>query len=98
MSAKALDLSQEIHQDTVEILAKTNLDEVRVNYQVNIYTPEETEIILLDDGIQVKRQKEKRQPKRAVEEEFQQGKSRFKSTTPAITIDKRATTKKHRRI
>lgn len=87
VSTKALKLSQEIHQDVVEILAKTNQDEVRVNSQVNIYSPEETEILLFDDGIQVKRQKEQRQPKLTVEKGFQQGKSRFKSTTTAITTD-----------
>jgi hypothetical protein len=85
VSNKALKLSQEIHQDAVEILAKTNQDEVRVNSQVNIYNPEETEILLFDDGIQVKRQKGQRQPKFTVEQEFQQEKSSFKSTTTAIT-------------
>lgn len=85
VSAKALELSQQIHQDAGEILAKTNQDEVRVNSQVNIYNPEETEILLFDDGIQVKRQKEQREPKCKVEKGFQQGKSIFKSTTTAIT-------------
>lgn len=47
---------------------------MRVNPKVDLYDSEEKEILLFDDGIQVKSQKAKRQPKvRAVEVKREQG-------------------------
>jgi hypothetical protein len=81
---KALKLSQEIYKRTRATLAKIGADVVRVNPEVDIYNPKQKEILLFDDGIQVKGQKAQRQ------KESQQGKkshNRPKLTTSTINTD-----------
>ena len=56
VSEKALELSQEMYKDATEILGKTDI-EVEVNPKVDIYSSASTKILLFDDGIQVKGQK-----------------------------------------
>jgi len=84
VSDKALKISQEIYKDVEETLDNTGLALVQINPKVDIYNSESEEILLFDDGIQVKGQKAQRQ------KELEQGKkshNRFKLTTPAITTD-----------
>ncbi len=52
VSAKALKLSQGIYISTTTTLGKIDDFVVRANPKVDIYDPEEKEIILFDDGIQ----------------------------------------------
>lgn len=63
VSDKALQLSQKLHKSATEILDKADINLVEVNPKVDIYNPESPEILLFDDGIQVKGQKGTRQPK-----------------------------------
>ena len=63
VSDTALKISQEIHKNTSTTLEKVNERVVKVSSQVDIYNPEAKEILLFDDGIQVKGQKAHRQPK-----------------------------------
>ena len=55
-----------------------------MNAKVDIYNPEEKEILLFDDGIQVKSQKASRQPKSKQENKSQK---LLEQKTPAITTD-----------
>ena len=84
MNAKALKLSQKVYQSTTATLAKIDSDVVKVNPQVDIYNPEETEILLFDDGILVKGQKPQRQ-----KESKQGDKSQtpLRTTTSVISTD-----------
>ncbi|WP_028954129.1 hypothetical protein [Synechocystis sp. PCC 7509] len=61
VSAKALEISQEIYKSNRATLAKNGDDILQVNPIVDIYNPKEKEILLFDDGIQVKGQKAERQ-------------------------------------
>ena len=61
VSAKALEISQEISKNTRATLAENDDDVFPVNPIVDIYNPQEKEILLFDDGIQVKGQKAERQ-------------------------------------
>jgi hypothetical protein len=61
VSAKALEISQEIYKSNRATLAKNGDDVLQVNSIVDIYNPKEKEILLFDDGIQVKGQKAERQ-------------------------------------
>ena len=63
VSEKALHLSQEMHEDAVRILDKTDIELIKVNSKVDIYNRESSEILLFDDGIQVKGQKSYRESK-----------------------------------
>jgi len=84
VSAKALEISQKIYKNTRVNLAKNDDDTLQVNPIVDIYDPQEKEILLFDDGIQVKGQKAERQ------QEFkQENKSRkpFSDKASAITTD-----------
>lgn len=62
VSDKALHLSQEMHKNATRILDKTDIKQIKVNSKVDIYNPESAEILLFDDGIQVKGQKSHREP------------------------------------
>jgi hypothetical protein len=86
VSTKALKLSQEIHKNTITTLAKSDQHVVRVNPKVDIYNPEEKEILLFDDGIQVKRQKEQREAKAKLNKEVQ-NRGTLASKTPAVMTD-----------
>lgn len=55
---KALEVSEEIAEETKKAKAEC-LKIPEVNSEVNIYDNDEKEILLFDDGIQVKGQKEK---------------------------------------
>jgi hypothetical protein len=84
VSSKVIKLSQEIHNSVTATLAKTKCSPVIVNPKVDVYNPETKEILLFDDGIQVKAQKAERQPKL---EQSKKNRNSFKPTTPAIIID-----------
>lgn len=64
VSAKALEISPEIYKSTRATLAENNDDVLPVNPIVDIYNPQEKEILVFDDGIQghcVKKPNAKRQ-------------------------------------
>ncbi|MBV8886047.1 MAG: hypothetical protein JO235_18915 [Chroococcidiopsidaceae cyanobacterium CP_BM_RX_35] len=63
VSDKALQLSQEMHKDAAKILDRTDIELIKVNPRVDVYNAESSEILLFDDGIQVKGQKSHREPK-----------------------------------
>lgn len=86
VSDKALKISQEIYKSVEETLDKTGLTLVKVNPEVDIYNSEEKEILLFDDGIQVKGQKDKRQPKAKLEQQLKEQNS-LKSKTSAVITD-----------
>jgi hypothetical protein len=52
-------------------LAENDQNVVQANANVDIYNPEEKEILLFDDGIQVKGQKAERYPKLKQENQSQ---------------------------
>jgi peptide subunit release factor RF-3 len=58
----------------------------KVNPEVDIYNSEEKEILLFNDGIQVKGQKDKRQPKAKLEQQLKEQNS-LKSKTSAVITD-----------
>lgn len=70
VSDKALQLSQEMHKEAIEILDKTDIELIGVNPKVDIYDSGAAEILLFDDGIQVKGQKSSRHSKAKPEKEF----------------------------
>lgn len=84
VSAKALKVSQEIYKSMGAILARNDPNVIEVNPNVNIYNPEEKEILFFDDGIQVKSQKAERQPKPRQDKESQK---LLALKTPAIVTD-----------
>ncbi len=84
VSAKAIEVSQEIYKNTKANLAKNDDDTLQVNLIVDIYNPQEKEILLFDDGIQVKGQKAERQPELKQENKSQKLPS---EKTSAITTD-----------
>ena len=84
VSTKALEISQEIYKNTRTTLAENDDDPLQVNLIVDIYNPQEKEILLLDDGIQVKGQKAERQPKLKQENKSQEP---TREKTSAITTD-----------
>ena len=51
VSDKALQLSQEMHEDATRILDKADIELIKVNPGVDIYKSESSEILLFDDGI-----------------------------------------------
>ena len=69
VSDKALEISQEMHKEAREILDETDIELVEVNPKIDIYSSESREVLLVDDGIQVKGQKSRRQPKAKLGEE-----------------------------
>jgi len=84
VSAKALKISQEIYKNTRATLAENDDDALQVNPILDIYNSQEKEILLFDDGIQVKGQKAERQ-KEAKEKTKSQ--KQIGDRTPAITTD-----------
>lgn len=86
VSTKAQQFSQEIYENTIIALDKSNQDLVRVNSEVNIYEPKSKEILLFDDGIQVKGQKEQRQAKNKVGAKAERL-SALVTKTPAVITD-----------
>jgi hypothetical protein len=60
IQAKAQTYSQQIRQQAKTTLETTNSSKIEVNPTVKIYSVEEPEILLFDDGIQVKGQKTER--------------------------------------
>ena len=83
---KALEISQEMHRSTTATLDKTDLNVIEVNAEVDIYDPKSKEVLLFDDGIQVKGQKGSRQPKAKSGVELE-SKSARKSKTSAVITD-----------
>jgi hypothetical protein len=86
VSAKALVFSGGIQKSVAATLGQTNSRVVKVNPKVDIYNPEEKEILLFDDGIQVKGQTASRQPK-TKEGLGNKSQDTLKSKTPAVTTD-----------
>ncbi|MBD2309455.1 hypothetical protein H6G17_28830 [Chroococcidiopsis sp. FACHB-1243] len=84
MSAKALKVSKEIYKSMEAILAENDQEVLLVNASIDIYDSEEKEILLFDDGIQVKGQKAERQKEPKQESKRQK---LFNDKTPAITTD-----------
>lgn len=82
---KALKFSKEIYKNAVVNLDRTEVDVVKVNPEVEIYNPESKEILLFDDGIQVKGQKGSRQPRAKPGVEFDSRSSRKSKTSAVIT-------------
>ncbi len=66
-------------------ISKTQEYELKVNSKVNIYHPEEKEILLFDDGIQVKGQKAQRQVRGKDWGDNRQG--TVKTKTPSVATD-----------
>ncbi len=64
VSTKALKLSHQIYTDTIATLEKVDQQVVKVNQEIDIYNSKSKEILLFDDGIQVKSQKAQRQQKK----------------------------------
>jgi len=86
VSDTALKISQEIHKSTQVALVEANPDVLKVNSQIDIYNSQEKEILLFEDGIQVKGQKNQREPQaRIAKEDTVQ--AALKSKTPAVTTD-----------
>lgn len=83
VSAKALEISQEIYKSTGKALVE-NDDVLPVNSIVDIDNPQEQEILLFDDGIQVKGQKAERQKEQNQENNSQKP---LKEKTSAIATD-----------
>jgi len=86
VSNKALQLSQEMYKETTEILDKIDIELIKVNPKVDIYNTESSEILLFDDGIQVKGQKSHREPKAKPKGKFG-SKSADKSPTQRVITD-----------
>jgi len=84
VSNKALKISQDIYKSMATTLAENDHKAVHVNANVDIYNSEEKEILLFDDGIQVKSQKTERQPKL---EQSKKTPNPCKARTPAIITD-----------
>ena len=84
VSAKALKLSQEIAKSTTATLVENSSDVVQVNSKVDIYNPQETEILLFDDGVLVKGQKAQRQREA---EPGEKSENPLGTKTPAISTD-----------
>jgi len=81
---KALKLSQEINKSVIATLAKVNGSLVQVNSQVDIYNSQTKEVLLFDDGIQVKEQKAERQPQ---SKQTDKGQKVLKVRTPVVATD-----------
>lgn len=86
VSVKALQLSQQMHENATRILDKTDIELIKVNPRVDIYNTESPEILLFDDGIQVKGQKSYREPKAKLEQRLD-SKSTNKSQTHRVSTD-----------
>jgi len=84
VSAKALKISQEIYKNTRATLAENDDDALQVNPILDIYNSQEKEILLFDDGIQVKGQKAERQKE---VKEKNKSQKQIGDRTPAITTD-----------
>ena len=85
VSDKAQKLSQEMQEDVRATLSETQEYQLKVNPKVDIYNSEEKEILLFDDGIQVKGQKSQRQPLEQERGDKRQG--TLKTKTPAVVTD-----------
>ena len=84
VSAKALKISQESYKLIGATLADSDCDVIQTNPNIDIYNPREKEILLFDDGIQVKGQKGQRQNKSKQESNSEK---LLKGKTPALTTD-----------
>lgn len=63
VTSKAQEVSEQIDKATTQTLVGHALDRLCINNAVDIYASNESEILLFDDGIQVKGQREKRRKK-----------------------------------
>ena len=86
VSSKAIKISQRIYKTTIATLEKFAQPVVKVNPKIDIYKPESKEVILFDDGIQVKSQKAQRQPKTKLEK-VDKNLELTSAKTSAITTD-----------
>ncbi|HCF27759.1 MAG TPA: hypothetical protein DEV81_11310, partial [Cyanobacteria bacterium UBA11049] len=91
VSAKALEISQDIYKSTRKTLVE-NDDVLPVNSIVDIYNSQEQEILLFDDGIQVKGQKAERKKEQSQENNSQKPlKKKISAITTDIVILQKAT-------
>ena len=67
---KAVEVSHALTEETQLILGDTTKKLPAINGKVDIYEATETEILLLDDAIQVKRQKETRERRKGEENQL----------------------------
>ena len=86
VSNKALVVSQDIQRNVMETLGQTTSEVVRVNSKLDIYDAEAPEILLFDDGIQVKSQKAQRQSK-AKPDKGKKDQSTLQAKTPVVMTD-----------
>lgn len=84
VSNKAVKLSKEIDKNTRVTLADSDSNVVKINQKLDIYNSTEKEILLFDDGIQVKGQKAQRLDKK---HQGEKSRNLFKASTPAIITD-----------
>ena len=63
VTSKAQQVSEQIDKETAQALVGHEFDRIRINTAVDIYDANESEILLFDDGIQVKGQRENRRKK-----------------------------------
>lgn len=83
---KAEAISQKIASDVESAQAQAAGQTLVVNSEVDIYNPQEPEILLFDDGIQVKGQKSERH-KSGKAHETKLTQDTLKPKTPAVNID-----------
>ncbi len=86
---KAIELSKVQEKEMEKLVECQGLKMPKVQGQVNIYAPDEKEILLFDDGIQVKKQKANRKKKgeRKAEEAVQT--QRGKVNTDVVMLEKK---------
>ncbi len=84
VSTKALKVSQDISKSMAATLSENDQNVLPVNTNIDIYNSKEKEILLFDDGIQVKGQKAERQQKLKQENKSQK---LLEKPAPAITTD-----------
>lgn len=84
VSAKALKISKESYKIIEATLAENEQTTLQINPKIDIYNPEEKEILLFDDGIQVKGQKAERQKQPKQKNNRQ---TLVRGKTPGITTD-----------
>lgn len=84
--AKAVQVSLQLEQEVKVVLSAFSNSLIEVNGQIDIYDPEQSEILLFEDGIQVKEQKEERESLkiRKDDKEEKEAKRRFILTDLAM--------------
>ena len=84
--AKSAEVSQQIADETLDILAASSDPPLLVNSQLDFYDSDTSEILLFEDGIQVKRQKEHRTSGSQVRLSENEGSERQRVNTDVILL------------